>query len=157
MIGRVVRRRAGVSEATVAGEGVSEVAGVESGVSEMGASVDVGMESVGAKKMSGDGEYVSGGERSNSSPAADIDGSIRETGASERRVSRVSVSVDSEMCGECTVFAAGKMFSQNSASPVTKMRLVFLSHSRHALAFDSTPTKMKRLATGPTLDVRLRS
>lgn len=62
-----------------------------------------------------------------------------------------------EMSGDRSLFAAGKTFSRNCASPVTRIRLEFLSHNLQALAFGSMPTKMYLLAIGPTLECLLRS
>lgn len=55
------------------------------------------------------------------------------------------------------VSAAGNVDSRNCASPVTSIFLLDLSHSLHALAFDSMPTKIYLLAIGPTLDFRCLS
>lgn len=152
MIGRVVRWGAGASEIAVAWERASETAGAKSGVSGIVLFVDVGTESVGSEVISGEKGSVSGRKGSSSSNTAGIDSSNQETGVLERRTPRDFVSVHTEICRECSLFAAGKTFSQKSVSPVTNICLVILLHSRHALAFDSIPTKTNCLATGPTLD-----
>lgn len=82
---------------------------------------------------------------------SEVDELEPEVGAVFRIWSReLEVDGNDVMSGDLVRSAAGKISSRKAQSPVTRMRLEFLSHSLHALALASIPMRMYLFAVGPT-------